>query len=300
MAFISAKCPECGGSIQLDDAKESGFCLYCGTKVLLSESIPQIVKVEGIQTLENKLSNAETYAKLGEVEKAISLLSQITEDFTSDYRAWWMLAKVKYAHDFFYRNLHVEYVDRIKTCKEYLYTLNLSPESKKEIILNEYNEYKEMTAKNKEKSQRKIAAIKSGDYSLINHSLYVNLETGIEQGFEVISGMLFKWKKSSNVPVQDGDIVYADEKNLNITCIDEEYITIDDTRKYKILGQMHPALKSYFLNKARLRQEEKSLAQNKQKQDKKELKTMYTIGSILIVVLIILAIIYIQNVQNYT
>ena len=33
MALESLKCPECGGSVVLDNGQEYGFCKYCGTKV---------------------------------------------------------------------------------------------------------------------------------------------------------------------------------------------------------------------------------------------------------------------------
>ena len=40
MPLIALKCPECGGDIQLDDAREFGFCMYCGCKVLLDRAAP--------------------------------------------------------------------------------------------------------------------------------------------------------------------------------------------------------------------------------------------------------------------
>ena len=40
MPLIALKCPECGGDIQLDDAREFGFCMYCGCKVLLERAAP--------------------------------------------------------------------------------------------------------------------------------------------------------------------------------------------------------------------------------------------------------------------
>ncbi|VBB07716.1 ribosomal l7/l12 50s ribonucleoprotein chloroplast l12 plastid direct sequencing peptide [Lucifera butyrica] len=39
MSLITARCTNCGKEIQLDDAGESGFCLYCGTKVMLREVV---------------------------------------------------------------------------------------------------------------------------------------------------------------------------------------------------------------------------------------------------------------------
>ena len=35
MAILAMKCPECHGDIELDDKKEFGFCMYCGTKIMV-------------------------------------------------------------------------------------------------------------------------------------------------------------------------------------------------------------------------------------------------------------------------
>lgn len=149
MAFIAAKCPECGGAIQLDDSKESGFCMYCGTKVFLKESIAQRVRVEGIQTLEGKLENAETYAKLGETEQAIRLLTQLTEEYTSDYRAWWLLAIIKSnAYHFFIRNSNPGTIDKIGVSKEYRYAFQLASDADRKHLVAAYERYRKQVEKN--------------------------------------------------------------------------------------------------------------------------------------------------------
>jgi len=42
MPFVPAKCTSCGGEIQLDDQRESGFCAYCGTKVVFKEAVQKM------------------------------------------------------------------------------------------------------------------------------------------------------------------------------------------------------------------------------------------------------------------
>ena len=39
MVLIALKCPHCGGDIQLDDSREFGFCLYCGTKIAVRDEV---------------------------------------------------------------------------------------------------------------------------------------------------------------------------------------------------------------------------------------------------------------------
>lgn len=36
MSLISTVCPECKATIKLDDTKAFGFCMNCGSKILLS------------------------------------------------------------------------------------------------------------------------------------------------------------------------------------------------------------------------------------------------------------------------
>lgn len=39
MALKALKCPSCGANISLDDNREFGFCLYCGSKIQVGEQI---------------------------------------------------------------------------------------------------------------------------------------------------------------------------------------------------------------------------------------------------------------------
>ena len=94
MPFVSVKCPSCGGNIQLDDSRESGFCVYCGAKVMYKEAVQKVegnVTVEGIAGLEKMLQNAQTFKKIGNFKKASELLTKITQEYPEDWRAWWQL-----------------------------------------------------------------------------------------------------------------------------------------------------------------------------------------------------------------
>lgn len=39
MAFVAAKCTQCGGSLQVDDSKEAGICPFCGTAFITEKVI---------------------------------------------------------------------------------------------------------------------------------------------------------------------------------------------------------------------------------------------------------------------
>jgi tetratricopeptide (TPR) repeat protein len=56
MPYVKVVCPSCGGEIQLDNTKEFGYCLHCGTKVILENAVQKIElvnqpKVENLLTL---------------------------------------------------------------------------------------------------------------------------------------------------------------------------------------------------------------------------------------------------------
>ena len=55
MNFISLTCPNCSGDIELDNAKEFGFCMHCGHKVLLRQSVPQKIKLDESEKIEKLL-----------------------------------------------------------------------------------------------------------------------------------------------------------------------------------------------------------------------------------------------------
>jgi len=96
MPWVLVKCTSCGGDIQLDDQRDSGLCLYCGSKVEYKEALLKMelsgsVSVNGIASKEKLLKNAETFSQLGDDRKAREILNQITNYYPEDYRAWWSL-----------------------------------------------------------------------------------------------------------------------------------------------------------------------------------------------------------------
>lgn len=52
MSLVSAKCPNCGASIQVDNERKEAFCSYCGSKVEVQEAIGK-VKIDNSEELAN-------------------------------------------------------------------------------------------------------------------------------------------------------------------------------------------------------------------------------------------------------
>ena len=55
--LISVKCPECGAALQFEEGRQTAFCSYCGTKILLhneNEYIYRNIDEAGIKQAENE------------------------------------------------------------------------------------------------------------------------------------------------------------------------------------------------------------------------------------------------------
>lgn len=91
MPIIAAKCPGCNGDIQLDDAQKTGFCMYCGTRVIVQDIIEMRNDraAERAETLERLLQNGEQFLALGEFVSAIQTFRKAANDYPADYRGWW-------------------------------------------------------------------------------------------------------------------------------------------------------------------------------------------------------------------
>ncbi len=59
MALVLLKCPNCGGSLDLEDSREFAFCQYCGSKIMIQEEIVrQKVTIDRSEDLKNVLKLA--------------------------------------------------------------------------------------------------------------------------------------------------------------------------------------------------------------------------------------------------
>ena len=73
MALIAIRCPECHGDVQMDDSREFGFCVYCGTRIMIRGNDAQTSSLAGqVANLKplmmsyfesNDLLNARMYAR---------------------------------------------------------------------------------------------------------------------------------------------------------------------------------------------------------------------------------------------
>ncbi len=87
MAFVALRCPNCSGDIQLDDSKEFGFCLYCGSKVMIQREV-------GSDSVRTQLSNLkpilERSFKDGDYKKTLEFSEKLIAENAADADVWYM------------------------------------------------------------------------------------------------------------------------------------------------------------------------------------------------------------------
>ncbi len=66
MSLVNAKCKNCGGQIQMDDAQQVGFCMYCGSKFIVKDELQRIifelqgqVRIDKDEEIRNLLTRAK-------------------------------------------------------------------------------------------------------------------------------------------------------------------------------------------------------------------------------------------------
>ena len=87
--LIAAKCTQCGADIQLDDKRETGFCMYCGTTIIVKEAI-QTVKIDNTKNIENYKRIADTSFEAGNYQDAYNYYSKILEE---NFDNWYAIYK---------------------------------------------------------------------------------------------------------------------------------------------------------------------------------------------------------------
>ena len=91
MPLTPLKCPSCGSDIELDSSREFGFCMYCGTKIMLSQHV--VVRHTGSvdvlgSEIDRKVASAEKMVEIGEYGEAVRLMNDVIRDAPDCGKAW--------------------------------------------------------------------------------------------------------------------------------------------------------------------------------------------------------------------
>ena len=93
--LTKAKCPACGGALELNPGLERGICVYCGSEFLVQEAIQKFkAEIDGLPTLKNMLIRAEQKLSDGDLKGAEALYEEILKGAPTCHEAWWGKFKV--------------------------------------------------------------------------------------------------------------------------------------------------------------------------------------------------------------
>lgn len=87
MAFVAARCPACGGELRLDDQQKSGFCIYCGSQILVQDAV-QKVRIDKSDDFENFTELSSKALGSGNGEDALVYANKALEIKPKSSIAW--------------------------------------------------------------------------------------------------------------------------------------------------------------------------------------------------------------------
>jgi DNA-directed RNA polymerase subunit RPC12/RpoP len=130
MQFVPARCPQCGGDLQLDKEKETGFCMHCGSKIVVEEAI-KAVKIDNTHMI-------ETWMKMGDLASESQNLKEAYEYYTKIIEVqpnnWEAIYKKGKAAGWQSTLVNVRLIEAA-TC--FAKAIDLAPEDEKEKLKND-------------------------------------------------------------------------------------------------------------------------------------------------------------------
>jgi len=85
IALVSLNCPNCGGSLKMEDTMEKGLCMYCGSAFLVKDEI-QRVQVEHSGTVNLNLNRkTEINNLLTRAEQNIAEYRDLSSNVTVEH-----------------------------------------------------------------------------------------------------------------------------------------------------------------------------------------------------------------------
>lgn len=88
-AFASAKCPNCGGDLQVPNDRDTVKCMYCSGDVIVRQAI---MSAQG-GNVQNWMTLAIAAADAGNHEEAVAHLNKVLEVHPSNHEAWFLKAE---------------------------------------------------------------------------------------------------------------------------------------------------------------------------------------------------------------
>lgn len=190
MALVNLKCPNCGGSIQMEDKLAKAFCMYCGSPFFVKDEVQRIqIQHSGSvvfdTNIESMLKSAVGFCRLNKWTEATQLYQKMIIQNSTDYRGWWGLFLVNTRNmTLLYRQDGVQFIP-LDTSDAYN-AIKVAPPQAKNYLSQTLNGYLKKASeiyqlnihvKNNLLTLQKFISIQldSGEYATISCSNYIKL-----------------------------------------------------------------------------------------------------------------------------
>lgn len=93
MKLISAKCPNCGGHLKIEEGTTKTVCEYCKKDIIIDDESIKLkvsgkVSVDGIKTDKDLINSANELLDMGEYIKAKKIFDQFATNNPDQYQGW--------------------------------------------------------------------------------------------------------------------------------------------------------------------------------------------------------------------
>jgi tetratricopeptide (TPR) repeat protein len=127
MPFVAAKCPQCGGEIQLDSQMETGFCMHCGSKILVQEAI-RAVRIDNTHMISTWMNMGKSALMAGNYEESYGYFTKVVENDPENWIAILEKGFLAALLSTFEKPRYAELIQAINECEEILQSVNSSQE----------------------------------------------------------------------------------------------------------------------------------------------------------------------------
>jgi tetratricopeptide (TPR) repeat protein len=86
MEFKPAKCPSCGGNLQVPPDMKTAKCMYCGGDFIIEDAIKLAM---GQVNIDNLFELADAAKNIGNYIEAYNYYTRILEADSNNYKAWY-------------------------------------------------------------------------------------------------------------------------------------------------------------------------------------------------------------------
>lgn len=131
MSFVAAKCPQCGGDLQLDPEKEMGFCMHCGSKIVVQEAV-RAVRIDNTHMIDAWMKMGVTAAEAGNNKEAYEYFTKVVENDSNNWQAVFQKGKAAGWQSTYGKSRMAEFFQGVAIAQKMILQLNIPLNKKNE------------------------------------------------------------------------------------------------------------------------------------------------------------------------